>query len=177
MGHPKGKDRVCWMSCFQIPILNQKGVHYSLPKLKIFSMYVCHLNVCFSFSLCSKPQPSEIGEAEYSRPPPPMYGQNIPHPTRDVYGSYPNPYPYIVPYFSPYGQYPIYQGLQLPVHQHYGFFFPPNNFQMTNYIPPQQSPYNFQMGNYLLPQHQWQSQGIPADNGSFFNAGVDDLQR
>ena len=145
----------------------------SLPKRINISMSVCHLNnytskiQCFVFSLCSKPRPNEFGGAEYRRPQPPMYGENIPHPSRNIYGSYTTPYPYIVSHYSPYGQYPIYQGLQPPVHQHYGFFFPPNNFQMSNYIPPQQSPYNFQMANYLLPQHQWQSQAIPADNGSF----------
>ena len=137
---------------------------------------MCHLKnytskiQCVFFSLYSIPtaQPIETGGAEYTRAPPPLYGQNIP-------GSY----PYIIPHYSPYGQYPIYQGLQPPVNQNYVFFFPQNNFQMSNYIPPQQSPYNFQMANYLVPQHQWQSQAIPAlqVNGSFFKAGQDALER
>ena len=133
----------------------------------------------FFFPLCSIPsaRPIEPGGAEYTPPPPQLYGKNIPQASRNVYGSQTTPHPYITSHYSPYGQYPIYQGLQAPVHHHYGFLFPPNHFQLSNYIPPQQFPYNFQMGNYLLPQHQWQSQAIPADNGCFFNAGVDDLQR
>ena len=127
----------------------------------------------FVFSLCSIPRPNESGGAEYTRPPPSMYGQNIPHPSRNIYGSYTAPYPYIVPHYFPYGQYPIYQGLQPPVNQS---FFPQNNVQMSNYILPQQFPYNFQMTNYLLPQHHWQSQAVQ-DNASFFKAGHDDLER